>query len=103
MKIKRMIDGKTYEFELTDDELEAAYNEQQWRYDVDDIHQRLLDMIEDHDLDGYLQRMPQERMEELIPRFAEAMRTRLCNDHIWWHLSAAAIYDVLDEYLEEVK
>lgn len=41
MKIKRMIDGNLYEFELTDSELVFAYCESKDKYDREDFFSRL--------------------------------------------------------------
>lgn len=41
MKIKRMIDGRQYEFELTDSELVFAYCEAKDKYDREDFFSRL--------------------------------------------------------------
>ena len=37
MKIKRKIDGKEFEFELTNDELWNAYIEKEHQFDIDDV------------------------------------------------------------------
>ena len=37
MTITRIIDGKTHEITLTDDELYQAYNEKEWLYAIDNI------------------------------------------------------------------
>lgn len=53
MKISREIDGKTYEFELTRDEIYRAFNEQEHIYDVADIEDVVFYMEEEEVLVEY--------------------------------------------------
>ena len=72
MKIKRKIDGKEFEFELTNDELWNAYEEQQHKYDLDDVDTQFCFYTDEELMNTY--HKTREEIKKLYPDIAYEMR-----------------------------
>jgi len=72
MKIKRKIDGKEFEFELTNDELWNAYEEQQHKYDLDDVDTQFCFYTDEELMNTY--QKTREEIRKLYPDIAYEMR-----------------------------
>ena len=77
------------EFYLTDSELEAAYYEQQEKFDREDIEIYLNDSyLESHNHEG----ITLEQLAPLIPDMAKEYRKRIDNGAFdWWDVADEAI------------
>lgn len=97
MKIKRMINGEEYEFELTDDEVWDAYCEKQDVFDLDDT-QMMLETNEDWILD-----LPTAEKNAVVELIARRYRERLDNDDTWYYIMNDVIADVVEEERAKMK
>ena len=99
MKIKRTIDGKEYEFELTSEELRNAYYEKEHFYDTEDVKNYISTMSKE-EFKEYSIKTESELLdnEELLSRIA--YRKRKYIDEIgmlWSEATREALRDVLRE------
>ena len=72
MKIKRKIDGKEFEFELTDDELWHAYDELQHKFDLDAVDTQFCFYTDEELMNTY--QKTREEIRKLYPDIAYEMR-----------------------------
>lgn len=93
MKIKRMINGEEYEFELTNDEVWDAYCEKQDAFDLDDT-QMMLETNEDWILD-----LPTAEKNAVVELIARRYRKRMDSDDTWCYV----MNDVIKQYVENQK
>ena len=98
MTITRIIDGVERAFELTDDELIAAYREKQAEYDREDV-ENFIDadgefLEEDNDL-------THEQLLSLAPAITERYRHYLDNSEGWWNTLNSAAKDCVADYVKE--
>lgn len=97
MRITRTIDGKEYEFELTTQEMAAAYDDVQTQFDRDDVSDVLSQLLYDGDLNGY----EREKLEALIPEMAFRMRHDIDkHGDEWWYFAKDAINEVISLRLD---
>ena len=96
MTIYRTVDGRQLAFELTEDEIRDAYDEQQGIYDLDDI-EAYLDMSMDWIMDRFPD-MAKEKVRDAKPEFVKAYRHAINNgafEFEGWELAGEVISDVL--------
>lgn len=100
MKIKRTVDGRELEFELTGDEIRSAFEEQQAEYDRDDV-ETYLDCDMEYllvDFDG----LTEEDIREKTPDFTAAYRRAIYNGAFdWWAVVSDVIADALRDEMKE--
>ena len=97
MKIKRMINGEEYEFELTDGEVWDAYCEKQDVFDLNDT-QMMLETNEDWILD-----LPTAEKNAVVELIARRYRERMDNDDTWCYVMNDVIADVAKEERAKMK
>lgn len=97
MKIKRMINGEEYEFELTDGEVWDAYCEKQDVFDLNDT-QMMLETNEDWILD-----LPTAEKNAVVELIARRYRKRMDNDDTWCYVMNDVIADVAKEERAKMK
>lgn len=93
MKIKRNIDGKEIEIELTKDEIEKAYRIRDLYYYMEDVRGKVIERYEDDETGCLYSHAAVKQIAEL------AMRIREWNDSYWegyW----SNINTAIDEYVE---
>lgn len=94
MKIKRTIDGREYEFELTHDEMYNAYYEQQSRFDLVDVSYYFED-LSDEDIINRFHKTRSE-IEPLYEEIACTMRRYIDKyDMDWFYAREEAVTEVL--------
>ncbi|MGN0476722.1 MAG: hypothetical protein ACI4HM_05205 [Ruminococcus sp.] len=99
MRIKRKIEGKEYEFELTSEELRNAYYEKEHFYDTEDVKNYISNMSKE-EFKGYSIKAESEILdnEELLSKIA--YRKRKYVDEVgmlWSEATREALRDVLRE------
>lgn len=99
MRIKRVLDGKEYEIELTLPEMNSAYFERRNAFDHEDVITRLNDMFEDDDLSAYADVFSEEEIRGMINAFVERWQCYESDRYPWWDLCAEAICDELDDQM----
>lgn len=99
MRIKRVLDGKEYEIELTLPEMNSAYFERRNAFDRGDVIARLNDMFEDDDLSAYADVFSEEEIRDMINAFVERWQCYESDRDPWWDLCAEAICDELDDQM----
>ena len=97
MKIKRMINGEEYEFELTNGEVWDAYCEKQDAFDLDDV-QMILETNEDWILD-----LPTAEKNAAVELIARRYRKRMDSDDTWCYVMNDVIADVVEEERAKMK
>lgn len=94
MKIKRTILGKEEEFELTPDELYAAYREQEFKFDRNDIEDYFA-AFDDVEIEE-MYSMTRKKLEEKFDDMACEMRRNIDKyDMQWQYARDAAIAEIL--------
>ena len=88
MIIRRVIDGKTYEFELDSYELNCAYYEAQERFDTEDMESYAEMFLESYE------RFSVEDVSENIQDIAREFRDMM-DQHDWWGTAEEAFLRVL--------
>lgn len=101
MNIKRMINGREYDFELTQEEMYNAYYEQQERFDREDIY----DFLDGYDSDESFEqemRITKEEFKELAERIRVHYR-ELMDDYYnhWTDARYVAIEETICDCLKE--
>ena len=97
MKIKRMINGEEYEFELTDGEVWDTYCEKQDVFDLNDT-QMMLETNEDWILD-----LPTAEKNAVVELIARRYRKRMDSDDTWCDIMNDVIADVAEEEMAKMK
>ncbi len=99
MVIKRTVDGVDLEFTLSDRELSDAYHEQEHKYDVQDVMNRL-DAMEDDEFEEH--GLTREQVEGLVNEIAYGKRRNMDKyDMSWSEALDEALDDFWYEYEEE--
>lgn len=94
MKIKRLVNGKEQEFELTTDELYAAYREQEFKFDRNDIEDYFA-AFDDVEIEE-MYSMTRKKLEEKFDDMACEMRRNIDKyDMQWQYARDAAIAEIL--------
>ena len=94
MKIKRFVNGKEQEFELTTDELYAAYREQEFKFDRNDIEDYFA-AFDDVEIEE-MYSMTRKKLEEKFDDMACEMRRNIDKyDMQWQYARDAAIAEIL--------
>jgi len=75
MKIKRTIDGKEFEFELTPQELYDAFAEQEFQYDLSSVRSYFEDYSDDDLYEEYT--MTREELEACFEDIAVELRRNM--------------------------
>ena len=99
MKIKRKINGKEYEFELTCEELRNAYYEKERFYDTEDVKNYISNMSKE-EFKEYSIKEESELLdnEELLSKIAYRKRKYIEEfGMIWSEATREALRDVLRE------
>ena len=75
MKIKRTIDGRPYEFELTQRELYDAFAEQEFQFDLDNVRNHFSDYTDDDFLEeyGYTREEAEKKFEDVASELRRNM------------------------------
>ncbi len=99
MKIKRTVNGKKLEFELTAQERWEAYYEQQNIFDTEDCADVIFGMSDEECLDAY--EITVEEFRKLLPYMGLEKR-RLMNKYgiDWIYARDDAIREIIGEYME---
>ena len=99
MTITRTVEGRQLAFELTADELRAAFNEQQEIYntmDVEDYIEMEIEKLQDQ------YGLTEERIRALIPKIVHDYCKALDNGAFdWWAVVGDVIFGVLSDELKE--
>ena len=100
MKIKRLVNGKEQEFELTEDELYAAFSEQEFKFDRADVTDYFLAFdIEDIEEEYG---MTMKEIESKFNEIAYEMRRNIDKyDMDWTYARDEAIETVLRREVQE--
>lgn len=99
MTIKREIDGKQYEFQLTDTELYLAFSEQQFQYDQDDVRDVLWAFDDDDLSESY--GVTRAEFESLVGEMAVEMRRNIDKyDMSWQYARDEAVSEITRRYKE---
>lgn len=94
MKIKREIDGKEFEFELTPQELYEAFAEQEFQFDLESVRCYFEDYSDDDLYEGYT--MTREELEASFEDIAVQLRRNIDKyDMSYEYALPAAVSDVL--------
>ena len=98
MKIKRIIDGKEYSFELTSEEMRNAYYEQQHFFDTEDVRSYISDMPEEFKEYSIQKESEILDNEELLSRIAYRKRKYVDDYGMLW---SVAVHEALKDVLRE--
>ena len=94
MKIKRNIDGREIEIELTAHEMWDAYIEKQHQFDVEDIEDYFYGCEDDELIEKYLK--TGEEIKQLYEAIANEMRRNIDKyDMDWQYAREEAIHQIL--------
>lgn len=88
MTIKRIIEGKTYEFDLTGEELRNAYYEAQEQFDIEDVKSYMGNFLD------FWSDFSEEQISEHIHEIAMEYRS-IEEQHDWWMSADQAYRNVL--------
>lgn len=97
MKIRRMINGEEYEFELTSEEVWNVYCKEQYLSDLEDSRM-VLESNEDWILD-----LPTAERDAVVELIARRYRERMDNDDTWYYVMNDVIADVAEEERAKMK
>lgn len=101
MKIKRLVSGKEQEFELTADELYAAYREQEFKFDRADVADYFLAFDNEYIEEEY--GMTTKEVESKFNEIAYEMRRNIDKyDMDWTYARDEAIETILRKVVQEV-
>lgn len=75
MKIKREINGEEFEFELTPQELYDAFDEQEFKFDLESVRTYFEDYSDDDLYDDYM--MTREELEACFEDIATQLRRNM--------------------------
>ena len=94
MKIKRTIDGKEFEFELTPQELYEAFAEQEFKFDLSSVRSYFEDYSDDDLYEEYA--MTREELEACFDDIAVELRRNMDKyDMSFEYALPAAVSEVL--------
>lgn len=98
MTIKRMIDGREYRFELTEDELYDAYKEEEHVLDIEGVEDMVCGWFDEDFAETY--GVDRVKFRSLIPAIAYRMRKYISERGMSWDDARdEAANDVTSEYL----
>lgn len=97
MKIRRMINGEEYEFELTSEEVWNVYCKEQYLSDLEDSRM-VLESNEDWILD-----LPTAERDAVVELIARRYRERMDNDDTWYYVMNDVVADVVEEERAKMK
>lgn len=88
------------EIELTEEELYAAYCEQQLKNDEEDVREDYWEPCDEDTIEWY--GLPVEELDRLLPEIATRFRGKICHDSLiarqMQELRAEAIHEVVQEH-----
>ena len=96
MQVKRAFNGLSITVHLTDEELFAAYQEQQNLFDIENVHQELESQPDDELVERY--GFPLSVLETLEDEMAAKLRSNLNKEMSWDYALSDAIRSVVERH-----